>query len=223
MKYILLIEDDIALGTIVKDFLNSEGYSVFHAQTFKNAHDYLGRKTPDLILLDLMLTDGNGFSFSRDYRKNKGSVPIIIITSCKDINDMKTGYELGCEDYLRKPFNFDELLIRIKKAIGDLNTGIGYFRKIGMYRFNPVTQNLYFGDNYETIGNLEASVLAELTAQNGETVEKNNLLDKYWGGYSVYTSRNLDSVIVKLRKRFTKDPNIRIISLKRQGYRIVIV
>lgn len=223
MKYILLIEDNIAFGTILKDFLNSEGFSVYHANTIKNAKEYLEVRTPDIILLDLMLTDGNGFNFTKNFRKNKGITPIIIITSCKDISDMKTGFELGCEDYLIKPFNFEELLIRIKKTLGDISSGEGYFRKIGLYRFNPVTQSLYFNDEYETIGNLESCVLTELTAVNGATVEKAHLLEKYWNGQTVYTSRNLDSVIVKLRKRFSKDPSIRIISIKRQGYRIVLI
>lgn len=221
MKKILLVEDDIAAGIILRDLLESEGYSVSCSPTCLDANKHIKFDNPDLIILDVLLPDGNGYDFAREFRKNSQVVPFIFLTSCTEIQDLKIGYELGCEDYIKKPVHTEEFLLRVRKVIGDLSTGAGYFRKIGLYRFNPVTQNLYFGDIVQFLGNLESSILGELSSMQGETIYKSDLLKKYWNGYTVYTSRNLDSVIVKLRKRFTMDRNIHIISLKKIGYRLV--
>ena len=103
-----------------------------------------------------------------------------------------------------------------------MNSAAGFFRRIGKYRFNPLTQRLYFGEDIQQLGTLESSVLNELSAINNETVLKVEMHEKYWFGVSLYSSINLDSTIVKLRKRFKKDPQVHIISLKRCGYRLVV-
>ena len=221
MKKILLVEDDLASGIIIRDLLESEGYSVSCSPTCLDANKYIKYNIPDLVILDVLLPDGNGYDFAREFRKNNQVVPFMFMTSCTEIQDLRIGYELGCEDYIKKPVLTEELLLRVKKVIGDMSNGAGYFRKIGLYRFNPVTQNLYFGEVVQYLGNLESSILEELVSMQGETIYKSDLLKKYWKDITVYTSRNLDSVIVKLRKRFAEDKNIRIISLKKIGYRLV--
>lgn len=201
--------------------LENEGYSVSCAPTCADANKYFIRNNPDLVLLDVMLPDGNGFDIAKSIKKTNQVLPIIFLTSCTDIQDLRTGFEIGCEDYIKKPAQAEELLLRVRRAIGDFDPGIGFFRKIGLYRFNPITQKLYFGDESQDIGNLESSILDELCSLQGETIYKLYLVNKYWGDSSVYSSRNLDSIIVKLRKRIAKDDNIRIISLKKIGYRLV--
>lgn len=221
MKKILLVEDDFTSCMIIRDMLENEGYSVSCTPTCADTNKYFIRNNPDLVLLDVLLPDGNGFDLAKSIKKTNQVLPIIFLTSCTDIEDLKIGFEIGCEDYIKKPVQTEELLLRVRRVIGDLDPGVGFFRKIGLYRFNPITQKLYFGDDSQDIGNLESSILEELCSSQGETINKSYLMKKYWGAPSMYSSRNLDSVIVKLRKRIAKDNNIHIISLKKIGYRLV--
>jgi len=222
MKKILLVEDDCDSARINADFLIEKGYDAIHASNLKTASMYLETEKIDLILMDILLRDGNGLDYTRIIRKEKILTPLIFMTVCTHINEIKAGFELGCEDYLKKPVNPDELLLRVKRVLGDMNSAAAFFRRIGKYRFNPLSQCLCFDDEVQPLGTLESSVLNELSAINGDIVLKEELLEKYWFGVSVYSSRNLDSTIVKLRKRFKKDAQIHIISLKRCGYRLVV-
>ncbi len=222
MKRILIVEDDCDTAKINGDFLKEKGYEIIHAPNLKLATMYLETETFDLILMDILLRDGNGLDYTRIIRKKKIMTPLIFMTVCTHINEIKAGFELGCEDYLKKPVGTDELLLRVKRVLGDMNSAAGFFRRIGKYRFNALTQRLYFGEDIQQLGTLESSVLNELSAINNETVLKVEMLEKYWFGVSLYSSRNLDSTIVKLRKRFKKDPQVHIISLKRCGYRLVV-
>jgi len=222
MKQILLVEDEYDSAKIMSDYLNAKGYGTFHAPNLKSASNWLKTQSIDLILMDILLRDGNGLDYARLLRRNKINTPLIFMTVCTHINEIKAGFELGCEDYMKKPVDLDEMLLRVKRVLGDMNSAVGYYRKIGKFKFNPVTQCLHYDEDVQNLGNLESSVLNELSAINGGVVHKNDLLEKYWFGVSYYTSRNLDSVVVKLRKRFHQDANVHILSLKRNGYRLVV-
>lgn len=222
MKKILLLEDDLTSGMIVRDSLSAEGYAVSWLTTCFDARRYIKYKIPDLIIFDILLPDGNGYELACELRMDLKLVPFIFLTSCDDIEDIKKGFELGCEDYIKKPIRPEELILRVKKIMGDLNHSNGYEIKVGNYKFSPVSQKLISVKEIQSLGNLESSILHELIMQQGETVDKYELLNKYWKEDSKYNSRNLDSVIVKLRKRLSEDPNIRILSLKRLGYRLII-
>lgn len=222
MKHILLVEDQYASARIISDFLKSKGYALLHAPNLKAADYYLETQQVDLILMDILLRDGNGLDYTRTLRQRKCMQPLIFLTVCARINEIRAGFELGCEDYMTKPVNLEELLLRIKRVLGDMNTAVGFFRKIGKYKFNPISQCLFFEEEVQNMGTLEASVLNELSIESGAIVTKDTLLEKYWMGASYYSSRNLDSVVVKLRKRLSKDPHVHILSVKRLGYRLVI-
>ncbi|MDP4278398.1 MAG: response regulator transcription factor [Bacteroidota bacterium] len=222
MKNILLVEDEFDSARVMIDTLQANGYAIHHASNIADASKFINENPLDLILMDILLRDGNGLSFTRVLRKSKIMTPIIFVTVCLGITDIRSGYELGCEDYIKKPVNPEELVLRVKRVVGDMNSCGSSFRKIGKYRFNPITQCLLFEDKVQNLGSLESSVLNELTAQSGTVIEKKELLNKYWLEVSYYSSRNLDSVIVKLRKRFQDDPRVHILSLKRLGYRLIV-
>jgi DNA-binding response OmpR family regulator len=222
VKNILLLEDDLTSGMIVRDSLSVEGYGVSWLTTCFDAKRFIKYKSPDLIIFDILLPDGNGYELARELRQDLKLVPFIFLTSCDEIEDIRKGFELGCEDYIKKPIRPEELILRVKKILGDLKHGPVYEIKVGSFKFSPISQKLISTKEIQSLGNLESSILHELIMQKGETVNKYDLLQKYWKEDSQYNSRNLDSVIVKLRKRLFEDENIRILSLKRIGYRLVI-
>jgi DNA-binding response OmpR family regulator len=223
MKHILLVEDDTIAREVVLDYLKSYGYSIHTAASLKEGRMKLSKQTMDLILLDVSLPDGEGFDLASELRKKSVRTHIIFMTSHTGIEDMRKGFETGARDYIKKPFDMEELGLRVRCILGDFSNCSGSERTIGAYTFNPTSQKLQHGDDYVILGRLQAVILDELSFKMGAVVSKNELLEKYWDGVTYFSSRNLDSVIVKLRERFKKDPSVHFLALKREGYRLVII
>jgi len=123
---------------------------------------------------------------------------------------------------MEKPIDLEELNLRIMHVMSDFNTGAGHDRKIGEYLYNPVTFVLSYKGHSNLLGQMQGAVLDELSRSIGQVVTKEELLNKYWGEANYFTSRNLDSVIVKLRVQFKKDSRIHFSSLKKVGYQLLV-
>jgi len=222
MRHILLVEDDSITGDIVRDYLEAAGFTVHLAMTMQAAREKNKEQAMDLILLDITLPDGDGFDLALEFHNKQVCPPIVYMTSRTDIEDIRKGFETGAHDYIKKPFVIEELVLRIRYILGDFSTSQGKNRQIGKYIFNPTTQTLQYKNEYVILGRLQAAVLSELSEKIGAVVPKTVLLEKYWEGTTYFTSRNLDSVVVKLRERFKEDPSIHFLALKKEGYRLVI-
>jgi DNA-binding response OmpR family regulator len=222
MRHILLVEDDPFLRNALCDLLLAEGFEVTVAINLESARRFFEKVPFDLILLDLTLPDGDGFDWAKIITRIRSCPPIIFLTSHTDISDVKKGFELGGADYLKKPVNQVEMILRIKRAMSDFNTGAGHERQIGEYLYNPTSLVLTYKGQCTLLGQLQGAVLDELSSCIGQVVTKEELLTKYWGGANYFTSRNLDSVIVKLRNQFRNDPRIYFSALKKVGYRLLI-
>jgi len=222
MRHILLVEDDTVTCDIIGEYLRTSGYYFHLAGTLQQAREESIKQPMDLIVLDVSLPDGEGFDLALEFRGETTCPPIVYISSHIAIEDIRKGFETGAQDYLKKPIILEELGIRIKRILGDFCTYSSPDRYIGSYKFNPTSHTLQHGDNYVILGRLQAAVLDELSVRVGCVVSKNDLLEKYWDGATYFTSRNLDSVIVKLRERFKMDSSVHFLALKKEGYRLVI-
>jgi len=222
-KCIVIVDDDEIAMQLIHDYLIHHNYEVLMAPDEDCCDEYLNTREVDLILMDIQLGTTNGLYYVANLRKKGIGIPIIFLTVHYGIEEQALGFKLGCEDYIKKPVDLNELLLRIKRVFGDFGTGVGEFHKIGLYAFNPVTYCLVCKGVSCQLSHLEGSVLKELMAECGKVVTKSLLIEKYWQSYDTYTSRNVDSIIVKLRKRFKEDPSIRIVSVKKLGYKLVKV
>jgi DNA-binding response OmpR family regulator len=222
MKKILVVEDDYVTGSIIIRELEKAGFSAHLHTSLKTARAFIKNEHINLAMLDITLPDGCGFDLAKELYSDKNCPPIIYITSHTDISDVQKGFENGGADYIKKPFDVEELLLRVRRALNDFNANSGQDRIIGEYNFNPITQRLRHSEESVTLGRLQSVVLEELSNQVGTIISKESLLIKYWGNANYFTSRNLDSVIVKLRLRFKNDSSVRFLALKKEGYRLVI-
>jgi DNA-binding response OmpR family regulator len=222
MRHLLLVEDDPFLRTVTNEFLVGVGYDVMMAINLQMARELYQNHEFDMILLDVTLPDGNGFDWAKELIQSPSRPPIIYLTSHTDNIDVKKGFELGGADYMKKPIDMEELNIRIKHTLKDFNTGSGLERQIGEYIYNPTSHLLTYKGTSLHLGQLQGVVLNELSACIGNVVTKDELLIKYWGESNYFTSRNLDSVIVKLRTQFKQDPRVFFMALKRKGYQLLI-
>jgi DNA-binding response OmpR family regulator len=220
MKNILLVEDDDNLGFVIQDNLKLKGYQVYLCKDGQMGLKTFNEKSIDICLLDVMLPKQDGFSLAKDIRKTNHSVPIIFLTAKSMIEDKTTGFEVGGDDYLTKPFIMDELLLRISavlKRSSSLKTAPSNGFQLG---------NLFFDDlNYQLIGletkkltKKEAEILKLLCLEKNKVIEREIILKKVWGDDSYFNGRSLDVFITKLRKYLLEEPSVSIENIHGIGF-----
>ena len=226
-KRILLVEDEERLLEVVKLNLELEGYSITTAINGKQALERFHQERFDLILLDVMLPQMDGFSVCRSIRLENRKVPILFLTAKNSAQDRVMGLKIGGDDYLVKPFDLEELLLRVQRLLERSNTET----KVGSAQYEFDGMAIYF-DRHQVkdysgeildIGKKESMLLRLLVERDGETVSREEMLDLIWG-IDVYPStRTIDNFILNFRKYFESDPkNSKYFhSIRGVGYRFI--
>jgi len=208
--HILLIEDEIHLARGICFNLELEGYWVSHLESGEEALRTIEYGRFSLIILDIMLPGIDGFTVCSEIRKQDPRVPILILSARSEEGDRVTGLSAGADDYLMKPFNLNEFLLRVK----------GMLRRSSWYRPEPVEESYQFGDNevfllsYRAktaqgeidLTELEVKMLAFFFHNQGRALPRSALLETVWGYSADTETRTLDNFIVRLRKYFEHDP-----------------
>lgn len=224
---ILFVEDEPALAEIVKESLESRGFEVLHASSIADGLIAHHVNTFDIIILDVMLPDGDGFSMLKKIRLTDLTTPALFLTSKSLVTDVVNGFESGANDYLKKPFSMEELIIRIKSLTGilkfkpklDFNKA-GIF-VIGEYLFHYPEGVLIYKGTKKQLTFREAEILNTLQTQKDQMVLRQNLLLTNWGNDDYFSGRSLDVFITKLRKYLKQDPSIAILNFRGQGYKLI--
>ncbi len=218
---ILYVEDEPFLGRIVKESLESRDYEVAMVNDGKDAFQQFQSTQPDICVLDIMLPHKDGYSIAQDIRKVNATMPIIFVTAKTQTNDLLKGFEVGGNDYLKKPFSMEELIVRVNnllkltKQTSSVKTEIV---KLGKYEFNIPRYELKQNDNIRKLSHREASLLQILSEHKNATVNRKDVLLHVWGDDSFFNSRNLDVYISKLRDYLKEDPKLQINTIKGVGY-----
>lgn len=219
---ILLAEDEPALALIIKESLETRNFEVMHCINGEVAFDAFTKQKFDLLVLDVMMPKKDGFSVAKDVRKIDKKIPIIFLTAKSQTQDVVEGFNIGGNDYLKKPFSMEELIIRIHSLLGRIN-----FNKmeqkvaIGSYLFDFTKQTLHFNELIITLTHREAELLFLLIENKNEILDRSIVLKKIWGNDDFFNGRSLDVFITKLRKKLNLDPNIQIINVRGQGYKLI--
>ena len=219
---ILLAEDEPALALIIKESLETRNFEVMHCINGEVAFDAFTKQKFDLLVLDVMMPKKDGFSVAKDIRKIDKIMPIIFLTAKSQTQDVVEGFNIGGNDYLKKPFSMEELIIRIHSLLGRIN-----FNKmeqkvaIGSYLFDFTKQTLHFNELIITLTHRQAELLFLLIENKNEILDRSIVLKKIWGNDDFFNGRSLDVFITKLRKKLNLDPNIQIINVRGQGYKLI--
>jgi two-component system, OmpR family, response regulator VicR len=223
MSKILYVEDEIFLARIVSDTLQSRGFEVVMEHDGGNALKKFEQSKPDVCVLDVMLPNKDGVSIADEIREKDSEVPIIFLTAKSDVKDVVSGFKLGGNDYIRKPFSMEELIVRIENVLKKSHAPETIAEEIvlGNYLFNTRRQLLSSGDEDRKLSYRESELLKLLYENRDKIVERRDILNLLWGSDSFFNSRNLDVYITKLRNYFKQDPAIEIITIKGIGYRFV--
>lgn len=220
---VLYVEDEPSLGRIVKESLESRNLRVHMISDGADALKAYETIMPDVCVLDIMLPNRDGYQIARDIRKVAPAVPIVFLTAKTQTEDLLRGFEAGGNDYLKKPFSMEELIVRINNLL--LLSKIKRQEKdkicIGSYEFSADKYELKRGETIKKLSYREANLLRMLTGKNNEPVLRKDILLEIWGDDSFFNSRNLDVYITKLREYFKDDPSIELITLRGVGYHLV--
>ncbi len=222
---VLYVEDEPFLGRIVKESLESRDFSVAMVDDGKHAIENFTSYKPDICVLDVMLPSKDGYTIASEIRKLHPSIPIIFVTAKTQTDDLLKGFESGGNDYIRKPFSMEELIVRINNLLRLSNQkGIPALENIviGRYLFNPQRYELKINDHVKKLSHREANLLMLLLENRNGPTQRKDILMKLWGDDSFFNSRNLDVYVTKLRDYLKEDPSIEIITIKGVGYHFAV-
>lgn len=219
---VLLAEDETSLGMIVKESLESRNFTVFHAQNGKEALAIYKKEEPAILVLDVMMPIKDGFTLAKEIRQENNTIPIIFLTAKSQTSDVLEGFKNGGNDYLKKPFSMEELIIRMKALLNSiaLKTDTENI-KIGNYVFNATKQILAFSDKAQQLTHREAQLLLALFEKKNEVLDRAFILNKLWGSDDFFNARSMDVFISKLRKKLKLDKNIQILNVRGFGYKLI--
>lgn len=225
MSYrILYIEDEAILGKLVCETLQKQGYEVKQITNGTQALQAYKQYGPHLCLLDIMLPGKDGYEIAAQIRALDNKIPILFLTAKVQAADVVAGFNAGCNDYIRKPFSIDELVVRLQNWLNEkyerspAQAASEY--RIGPYIFQAAKQVLQTPDGVISLTHKEATLLEVLYNQRNNIVQREHLLQQAWGSNTIYNSRSLDVYINRLRKYFSNSP-YQIITLKGIGYRFI--
>ena len=221
---ILYVEDEQFLGKIVKETLESRGYRVIMEDDGAKVLEVFKNAQPDICVLDVMLPNRSGFELAKDIRQIRQDIPIIFLTAKTQTEDVVKGFSQGGNDYIRKPFSMEELIVRMNNLLSgrqSQNTGNDQLT-IGRYRFILQRQVLQLAGIEKKLSYREAELLKFLWLNRENVIDRRELMNHIWGNDSFFNSRNLDVYITKLRGYLKEDPSIEILTIKGVGYRFVV-
>ena len=222
---VLYAEDELFLGKIVRESLESRGYEVAMEADGGKVVDLFNKTNPDICILDIMLPNKDGFAIADEIRQLDENVPIIFLTAKTQTEDVVKGFSMGGNDYVRKPFSMEELIVRIQNLLNRKSPGnekiTGGTAMIGKLEFQLSSQVLKIDDTERKLSFRETELLRILYENRDKIIDRKDILNLLWGNDSFFNSRNLDVYITKLRSYLREDPSLEIITIKGVGYRFV--
>lgn len=224
---ILLAEDEVALAHIVRESLEDQGFAVTLCFDGQQALQKYHELKPDILALDVMMPKMGGFELAKKIREKDQTIPIIFLTARSQPKDVVAGFESGANDYLKKPFSVEELIVRIKVLLSHnrllerpkLNKEESF--TIGNILFRPSKNMIQQGINTWQLTARESDILKILCQNEHETIQRKAILKNIWGDDNFFNARSLDVFITKLRRHLQADPNVQIINIRGIGYKLV--
>ncbi len=221
---ILLVEDDLSFGSVLKSFLELNDYDVEWIDDGKYAMDAFRKYPFDLCILDVMLPNIDGFTIAGEIRKINTTIPIVFLTAKKMKEDILKGYGMGGDDYITKPFDTDILLAKIRAIIARRDSGDKSrdIYEIGKFTFNSKLRILKTGDQEIKLSPKEAQLLELLVNNPNSLIPREMALRKIWGSDDYFTARSMDVYVTKLRKYLSTDPELVIKNIHGAGFQLIV-
>lgn len=223
---ILMVEDDVNLGYLLKENFAQKGY---HIQLCRDGNEGLYAAMNgqfDLLILDVMMPKKDGFTLAAQIRKTDQQIPIIFLTAKSLEQDRIMGFNIGCDDYVTKPFSANELLLRIKAILrrtqqsGKIHTELHPVR-IGKFTFNYTNRHLEYNDQVQNLSTKEADLLQLFCDYRNTLIPRKDILVKVWGSDDYFAGKSMDVYLTRLRKLLKADSSLEIQNVHGTGFRLM--
>jgi len=226
-KQILLVEDDVNFGTVLRDYLQLNGYKVVLSRNGLEGFEKFKKNQFDLCILDVMMPYKDGFTLAKEIRSKDKSTPIVFLTAKSMKEDVLKGYKIGADDYLTKPFDAEILLKKLEVLIQRIQNSVQKSKPksrfvIGDFIFNPRLRTLtYKKDTATNLSPKENQLLLMLVETQNDLLSRNKALKEIWNDDNYFTSRSMDVYIAKLRKYLRQDNSVEIANIHGEGFRLI--
>jgi DNA-binding response OmpR family regulator len=220
---VLLLEDELQLAKIVTETLRSRGFTVTHVVNGVLGMEAIRKNQFDICIVDVMMPFMDGFTFVEGVRKTDKQVPVLFLTAKSQTDDVIKGYEAGGNDYLKKPFSLEELILRLNELLrrkASIRSAVSEI--IGQYTFYITKQELWFNGRLSgKLSHRENELLTLLIQNKNQVLDRKAVLLKLWGDDNFFNTRTMDVFITKLRKHLQQDPSVEIINMRGVGYKLI--
>ena len=227
IKQILLVEDDDNFGTVLRDYLQLNGYKVVLTRNGLDGFEKFKKNEFDICILDVMMPYKDGFTLAKEIRSKDKTTPIIFLTAKSMKEDVLKGYKIGADDYLTKPFDSEILLKKLEVLIQRTQKNIKKSKPksrilIGDFIFNPRLRTLIYKKDAPTnLSPKENQLLLMLVENQNDLLSRNKALEEIWNDDNYFTSRSMDVYIAKLRKYLRQDASVEIVNIHGEGFRLI--
>ena len=220
---ILLIEDQLELCQILKDTLALYGFDVTYALNGEEGFRQFTSMDPKLVIIDIMMPVSDGFSAVKQIRAVNKEVPILMLTAKPLTEDLVKAFDLGCNDFIRKPFVMEELIARIRsfaRVSASTRAGNNLY-KLGSFTFNPSTHELANDSNRFQLSYKEVELLKKLCEAKSTVVDRQLLLEELWGSDNAFNNKTMNVYINRLRNYLDSDKSVEILTIRGYGYKLI--
>ena len=222
MIKVLFAEDDANLNEVVTNYLTDSGFNVFACHNGKEALKIFEKENVDLILTDIMMSDIDGFQLVKEIRLINKTIPIFFMTALDDINSKTHGYNLEIDDYIVKPFELDELKMRINALLRRANIKNSKKLEIGNFKMDSEEHTAYYKGEEMQLTVREFDILFKLLSFPKKTFTRSQLMEMFWDYDSSATSRTVDVYMAKLREKTSICNEFDIVTVHGLGYKVVL-
>jgi two-component system response regulator TrcR len=221
---ILLIEDQVELCEILKDTLSLYGFDVTYALNGEEGYSVFISLQPKIVIIDIMMPGSDGFSAVKEIRNVNKEVPIIMLTAKPLTEDLVKAFDLGCNDFVRKPFVMEELIARIRsfaRVSGNVSPAAHNIYRFGSFSLNTSTQELVNDSNRFQLSYKEVELLKRLCEAKSTVVDRQVLLEELWGSDNVFNSKTMNVYINRIRNYLNSDKSVEILTIRGFGYKLI--
>ena len=222
---LLLVEDDPNLGTILSEYLEAKGFDTTLCKNGEEGYEAFTKNQYRICVLDVMMPIKDGFTLAKEIRRINQEVPIVFLTAKSLKEDTVKGFNIGADDYIKKPFSMEELLVRmgaiLRRTQGNEEQDQGAYN-VGTYQFDFNQRLLINGVDEQKLTTKENALLKLLCKNINGVLERNHALNAVWGDDNYFNGRSMDVYIAKLRKYLKKDENVEIVNVHGKGFKLFV-
>lgn len=222
MLNILVVEDDEKLNKLVCTYLTNNGYNAVRCLNANEAYDDMYNRLFDLIISDIMMPEIDGFEFAETVRELNKTIPILFMTARDDFSSKQRGFRIGIDDYMVKPVNMDELILRVGALLRRANIASDKKLTIGKLVMDADANSVLVADEEIPVTAREFNILFKLLSYPKKTFSRSQLMDEFWGLDSDTSLRAVDVYITKLRDKFSICSDFKIVTVHGIGYKAVL-